>query len=79
MTTTQRQFNSTAAGQRVMCNDAASRANAFIMAAWLRKRGIPTYDDSMIASAGESLLASIKEDLLTNYNAALKAEREANP
>lgn len=68
--TEQRAFNATPAGQRAMCADADSRATAFNMAAFLRRKGIPTFDDSFMASANESTLAAIKAELLADYNAA---------
>jgi len=68
-----RQFNATPEGQRALCNAADSRATAFIMAAFLRKRGVVTYDDAFIASCNGATLASIKTELLADYNAAVKA------
>jgi alkyl sulfatase BDS1-like metallo-beta-lactamase superfamily hydrolase len=68
----QKQFNATAEGQQAMCADASTRSTAFMMAAFLRKRGIPTYDDSMIATANPSLLAAIKDELLDDYNQAVR-------
>jgi len=56
--------------QRNLCADAASRAPVFMMAAFLRRKGIATYDDAMIASATGATLEAIKADLLHDYNAA---------
>ena len=72
-----RQFNATPEGQRAMCADADSRSTAFIMAAFLRKRGIPTYDDAFIASLSGATLASVKAELLTDYNAAVSTQTPA--
>lgn len=66
----QRAFNATAAGQRAMCDDAGSRANAFQIARILRAKGIATYDDAFIASASGATLDTIKEELLNDYNTA---------
>jgi hypothetical protein len=66
-----KQFNATAEGQQAMCAEAGTRSTAFMMAAFLRKRGIPTYDDGMIATANPSLLAAIKDELLADYNQAV--------
>ena len=68
-----RKFNATLEGQRAMCADADSKATAFIVAAFLRRRGIPTYDDAFIASLSGATLASVKAQLLADYNAAVSA------
>ena len=68
---TNKAFNATVAGQLAMCYDADRRANAFILAKWLRQRGLPAWDDAFIASCNETTLASIKEDMLAKYNRAL--------
>ena len=64
-------YVSTPAGQRALCNDADSRASAFILAKWLRSRGLPAWDDDFIATCNQTTLASIKEDMLADYNRAL--------
>jgi len=68
-----RQFNATPEGQRAMCADADSRATAFMMGAFLRRKGVATYDDAFIASVSGATLASVKAELLADYNAAVKA------
>lgn len=60
-----------AAGQRAMCDDASSRATAFNLAAFLRRRNVPTYDDAFIASANAITLAAIKDELVADYNKAI--------
>ena len=65
-----RQFNATPEGQRALCNAADSKATAFMMAAFLRRRGVLTYDDAFIASVSGATLASVKAELLKDYNAA---------
>jgi predicted Zn-dependent protease len=71
MNSTDQAFNATPAGQRAICLDADSRATAFLLADFLRKRGVATYDHACIASANISTLAAIKAELLTDYNAQL--------
>ena len=71
MKSNQRELNSTADGQKAMCAAAASRAVLFILAAKLRKLGVPTYDDNLIASFPDTSIEAIKTELLTDYNTAL--------
>lgn len=71
MTTPQKAFNATPAGQRAMASDADSRANAFILAKWLRNRNLPAYDDAFIATCNQTTLASIKDEMLADYNREL--------
>lgn len=73
MKTPDKAYNATAEGQRAMCDDASSRATAFNLAAFLRKRNVPTYDDATIATANPTLLAAIKEELIADYNATVSA------
>ena len=58
--------------QRKLCSAADSRATAFVLAKWLRSRGLPAWDDAFISSCNETTLASIKDDMLADYNAALR-------
>ena len=68
-------YYSTAEGQRDLCNAADSRATAFMMAKFLRGRGVPTYDDSFIHTATGATLAAIKTELLADYNAELSQSK----
>lgn len=72
MSTQQKQFNATRAGQIALSDAASERATAFMMAAFLRRRGIPTYDDAFLHTASGATLAAVKADLLADYNAALR-------
>ena len=68
MTDQQKAFNATPAGQRAMCMDALSRGVVMILNSKVRSLGGEAWDDNAIATANESTLRAIREDLLPIYN-----------
>lgn len=61
-------FNATPEGQHAMCADAASRSVVFLLNSKVRSLGGEAWDDTTIASANESTLKAIRDDLLPIYN-----------
>lgn len=59
---------STATGQRILCAQADSRATLFMMAAFLRKHNVPTWDDKFLHTVSGATLESVKADMLSDYN-----------
>jgi hypothetical protein len=68
----QRAYNATAAGQKAMALDALSRSTVFILNSKVRSLGGEAWADSMIASANESTLRAIMNDLLPIYNSLVQ-------
>jgi len=68
MTKEQKSFNATPEGQREMFRDADSRSTAFMMSKIIKSKGGDGWPDQMIATANETLLRAIKEDLVSEYN-----------
>lgn len=64
----QRAFNATMAGQRAMCDDAASRSVVLLLNSKVRSLGGEAWNDSTIETANDSTLRAIREDLLPIYN-----------
>lgn len=65
----QKDFVSTAEGQRSLCYAAGSRAVVSMLNTKVRSLGGAAWDDAMIATATQSTLNAIREDLLPIYNA----------
>ena len=65
---TQKKYNSTLAGQHSLCDAASERATAFMLANYLRRKGVLTYDDAFIHTASGATLRAIKEEMLADYN-----------
>lgn len=71
LTTEQKAYNATASGQRDMCNDADSKATAFMMNKIIKQKGGIGFDHRMIETATPILLRAIKENLIEEYNAII--------
>jgi len=67
-TSEQKAFNATPAGQRAMCTDATHRSVVLLLNRKVRTLGGDAWDDTMIETANDSMLASIRDDLLPIYN-----------
>lgn len=68
----QRAFNATADGQKAMAADALNRSTVMLLNNKVRSLGGEAWADSMIASANESTLRAIMDDLLPIYNSLVK-------
>lgn len=64
----QKAFNATAAGQRALCADALNRSTVMLINTKVRSLGGEAWDDKTIATANDSTLRAIRDDLLPIYN-----------
>ncbi len=71
-TQTEKEFNATPAGQRALCTAATSRAVVSMLNSKVRSLGGEAWSDEMIATANDSTLRAIRDDLLPIYNALVK-------
>lgn len=64
----ERNFNSTAAGQMKMFYSAGTKSTVFLLNKKVRELGGQAWDDKMIETANEFNLNAIREDLIACYN-----------